>query len=247
MLTHQIASSNRSGARTRTSVTAAAFFFLLVVITSRTTNAAFFNKSGRVHNSVQRPFGTTTKLYYRSEYNVAFEPQPTTDVLQTSTRITTTTPTVEEIPTTDDRMIPQAMSTEEYRAQVSEEHDRLVVVRFHSPFCKACKAIKPRYNRFLSKYPSVKFVDVPVTSDNAEIHESLGIESLPHGVIYHPGQGLVESSKMNTNVIRYFEKMIKSYVQESCPLPDFNEDTQRFDSPYPRGMFIKPRLQRATL
>ena len=55
-------------------------------------------------------------------------------------------------------------------------------------------------------HKDVVFVDVPVTQDNAVIHQGLGVPSLPFGHIYHPQAGLVEELKLTRKDIQDFEE-----------------------------------------
>ena len=50
----------------------------------------------------------------------------------------------------------------------------------------------PSYYHLATQQPGALFVDVPVTPANANLHQGLGVPSLPYGHIYQPGLGLVE-------------------------------------------------------
>jgi len=77
---------------------------------------------------------------------------------------------------------------------------------------------------------SVKFVEVPLTKENAYLHKGLGIESLPFAHIYYNddhvdnnGTGkepassrLVEELKMKKNKFSEFKRVIQSYVDKEC-------------------------------
>ena len=69
---------------------------------------------------------------------------------------------------------------------------------------------------------NVKFVDCPVTPKNAELHTALGITTIPFAHVYHPEIGLVEERKLSRARSNYsnFEKVVKSYVEQSCHVPD---------------------------
>jgi hypothetical protein len=74
-------------------------------------------------------------------------------------------------------------------------------------------------------YPDVKFVDVPVTNDNANLHQGLGVPSLPFGHIYHPSAGLVEELKLTRKFFPEYETSLHSYYVGSCDLPDDEEES----------------------
>jgi len=110
----------------------------------------------------------------------------------------------------------------EYKDVVGDA-DRLVVVRFYAPWCKACKAIAPSFYRLAVTYPEVLFVDVPVTPENANLHQGLGVPSLPFGHIYHPFGGLVEEVKISKKHFGAFVRSLKTYTQGSCDLNYLDE------------------------
>lgn len=111
-------------------------------------------------------------------------------------------------------------SLSEYKTVVADEKDRIVVVRFHASWCRACKAVAPAFYRQAKKYPHVSFVEVPVTEETAEIHQGLDVPSVPFCHIYHPYGGLVEELRMSRKYFPFVERALKNYVDESCDLPD---------------------------
>lgn len=101
--------------------------------------------------------------------------------------------------------------------------DKLVVVRFYAPWCKACKAIAPAFYRLATKYPNVLFVDVPVTPENANLHQGLGVSSLPFGHLYDPTGGLVEEMKMSKRFFPAFARALKMYADGICDIEEYEE------------------------
>lgn len=115
-------------------------------------------------------------------------------------------------------------SLEEYRRVVGEENDKIVVVRFYASWCKACKAMAPLFYRLASLHPDVKFVDVPVSEQNANLHQGLGVPSLPFGHVYHPASGLVEEAKLNRRYFRRFADAVRCYATGECELREGESD-----------------------
>ncbi|KAL7427926.1 hypothetical protein ACHAXM_002423 [Skeletonema potamos] len=116
---------------------------------------------------------------------------------------------------------------QDYKKEVVDEEDRIVVVRFFAPWCKSCKASHPHFKKLVSRYsPHVKFVEVPLTKETAYIHEGLGVPSVPFGHIYHPDAGLVEEKKINKRVFGEFSNALDSYVNGSCDLPTDEESVE---------------------
>lgn len=115
-------------------------------------------------------------------------------------------------------------SIEEYKEVVADETERIVVVRFFAEWCKACKAVKPEYYRLAKKLaPDVVFVEVPLTKDNAYLHQGLGVPTVPYGHIYHPEAGLVEEQSISKKNFRRFKKKLNSYIDRECDLDDYQD------------------------
>lgn len=114
---------------------------------------------------------------------------------------------------------------EEYKRIVVDESDFIVVVRFHAPWCKSCKAAYPLFAKMASEFRDsrIKFVEVPLTKETAYIHEGLGVPSVPFGHIYHPDVGLVEERKINRREFGEFRTALDCYVRGSCDVPPEDE------------------------
>jgi thiol-disulfide isomerase/thioredoxin len=108
----------------------------------------------------------------------------------------------------------------DYKRLVADERDKLVVVRFAAPWCRACKAIARPYRLQLpAMFPHVKFVDVPLTNETSLLHQGLGVPALPFGHIYHPVVGLVEECRISRTHFKGFrDQILQSYVDGSCPV-----------------------------
>jgi len=83
----------------------------------------------------------------------------------------------------------QISDIQQYKEEVVNSKDSaLVVVRFYASWCKACKAIEGKYHRLPQEFPSnnvIKFVEIPLTKQNAYLHKGLDIPSLPYAHIYY--------------------------------------------------------------
>jgi thiol-disulfide isomerase/thioredoxin len=118
---------------------------------------------------------------------------------------------------------------QDYKQIVGGESSKMVAVRFYAPWCKACKAVQPLFYHMANKFPNVVFVDVPVTDQNTNLHQGLGVQALPSGHIYHPSGGLVEELRMTRKCIPSFARKLLSYVVGRCDL----EEGGDVKSPYP--------------
>ena len=99
----------------------------------------------------------------------------------------------------------------EYKAAVGDETSRIVAVRFHATYCRACMAVAPHFYKIAKMNPDVLFVDMPVTESNAALHQGLGVPSLPYAHIYHPQTGLVEEMKLTRNEIPTFREKLEGH------------------------------------
>ena len=120
---------------------------------------------------------------------------------------------------------------------ILQSSNQLTVVRFHAPFCKACKAMAPYLQRFAMQHiHDINFVEVAVDTRNPEIvtmMKEFGITKVPYGLVYHPDMGIVQQANFNKRYFRNVSQMIETYVNGLCQLPqDVNEYSQVYTSPY---------------
>lgn len=158
---------------------------------------------------------------------------------------------VQRVVTTSNPMpnLKTTTTLKQFQSVVQNNQDKLIVVRFYATWCKACMAITPSFYRLVRRYPSVTFIEVPISNDNLDLHQSLGIVAIPYGHIYHPdfhsstsvasctllgrdiGSKLVEEMKMNKQNWNKFEKVVDCYVQGRCDvLLSDNEEEEGDDA-----------------
>ena len=117
-------------------------------------------------------------------------------------------------------------SLSEYKRVVGEESERIVAVRFHASYCRACRAVTPAFYKLAWTNPNVVFVDVPLTESTAVIHQGLRVPSLPFAHIYYPKAGLVEESKLLRKDVPSFQERLNHYVQGYCPFRSTEEEEE---------------------
>jgi thiol-disulfide isomerase/thioredoxin len=151
-------------------------------------------------------------------------------------------------------LIPVVTTLQDYKRIVADESNRMTVVRFAAPWCRACQAVQPHYVHLARQYAQneqnqqqpqqpasdpnngtiqgsppprmlVQFVECPVRKDTAVLHQGLGVPSVPFGHIYHPAVGLVEEVKLNKKNFATFKRLLETYVQGYC-LVSFTMDEQ---------------------
>jgi thiol-disulfide isomerase/thioredoxin len=129
-------------------------------------------------------------------------------------------------PKKKNQLTTEVKTMQEYKDEVVDEQDAIVCVRFYAPWCRACKAVEAPYKQLATKYSSdnnervqkVKFVQVPLTKENAYLHTGLGIPSLPYAHIYHPIAGLVEERSINKKIFGEFKDALQCYVDGECAI-----------------------------
>lgn len=134
--------------------------------------------------------------------------------------------------------IQEVRTLKEYKRVIVDENKdgQLVVVWFYSPWCRSCKGVSKGFQALSREYhKDVKFVQVPVLSENATLHQGLGVKSVPFVHVYHPTEGLVEEQKLTRKFLLGFHRLLKDYISEECSLEQFgigNDKTWSTDSPY---------------
>jgi len=124
---------------------------------------------------------------------------------------------------------------QDYENIVLQQTDRIVVVRYHSSYCKACQQISVAYGRLAKQYSpkGVKFVDIAMDAPSPEAKASSSpidfIKDPPPGVpfgrIYFQGSGLVEEIPIARRHFSKFKKVLGWYVKSECEIPeDFFEN-----------------------
>lgn len=98
---------------------------------------------------------------------------------------------------------------------------RLTILKILSKI-QSCRAMAPGFYRMANLYPNVLFIEVPVTTKNADLHQGLEVPSVPFGHIYHPQAGLVEEMKISKKFFSKFEDTAMTYVHGYCDLLNFD-------------------------
>jgi thiol-disulfide isomerase/thioredoxin len=138
------------------------------------------------------------------------------------------------------RMQPAVVEIEDidvFRYLLNHERNSYTAVMFHAPFCKACKASLPLYQRLARQYKrhkttrtkeasiqqrdlqlrypqGIKFLSVAVTKDNSQFLEDVfGVTKFPLAQIYHPQDGLVDERPVLRKLFPGFETKLQSFVK----------------------------------
>ena len=88
----------------------------------------------------------------------------------------------------------------------------------------------PSFHRLAVIYPHIEFVDIPVSPDNANLHQGFGIQTLPFGHIYYPCAGLVEELPISRKYFAKFARILLTYSEGLCHLPEDGDESSPFQS-----------------
>jgi thiol-disulfide isomerase/thioredoxin len=120
--------------------------------------------------------------------------------------------------------ITEVTHIQQYKDEVVDEQDRIVCVRFYAPWCLACKKVEANFRRLATEFSAIKFVEVPLTKENAYLHQGLGVPSLPFAHIYVPSVGLCEERTCKHGpVFAEFKKILTTYANGEC-LVEYDEN-----------------------
>jgi thiol-disulfide isomerase/thioredoxin len=115
-------------------------------------------------------------------------------------------------------LIKEVVTLGEFKQTVVDDAQAMVVVRFHAPWCRACKAMAPGFLKLAKVHSNIQFVQVPVTETNMNLHQGLGVPSTPYVHLYHPQGGLIEEQKLTRKHLGGFHKLLEDYETGSCSL-----------------------------
>jgi len=112
-----------------------------------------------------------------------------------------------------DEKITSLKTPDEYRAFLSANPEKLVVMKFYAPWCRACKGLEPKFKKIaLDDTHSVIFSQFDVQK-NKDFVKSLGILALPNVHFYGNGD-LVESFPCGPSKVPVLRKKLGEYVVE---------------------------------
>jgi thiol-disulfide isomerase/thioredoxin len=114
-------------------------------------------------------------------------------------------------------LIQQVRTMEEFKTELNENHDCMVVF-WTSPWCKACKALQPSMKALAKHHPSVKFIEIPVLDENANLHQGLEVPSVPYLHLYLPEMQLAEEQTLNRKRMSAVHKILQDYQLGECSL-----------------------------
>ncbi len=97
--------------------------------------------------------------------------------------------------------------------------DQLVVVDFFAPWCRACRALFPKFKKLCIENPNVRFVGVNF-EENKGLARGLGVKVLPFFHFYRGAEGRVGAFTASVSKVQLLKDAIADYSSERCFLEE---------------------------
>jgi len=97
-----------------------------------------------------------------------------------------------------------------YNAKIEEakRENQVVVIKVYASWCRACKAMAPKYQRIAEDWPDVEFCDI-LFDNNKNLCKSLGIKVLPYVEIIAGGKGKVEGFSCGPSKVSQLQEKLE--------------------------------------
>ncbi|KAH7620588.1 hypothetical protein Ndes2526B_g04507 [Nannochloris sp. 'desiccata'] len=97
--------------------------------------------------------------------------------------------------------------------------DQLVVVDFFAPWCRACRALFPKFKKLCVENPNVRFVGINF-EENKGLARGLGVKVLPFFHFYRGAEGRVAAFTASVSKVQLLRDAIADFSSERCFLED---------------------------
>mmetsp|Transcript_13093 Transcript_13093/g.18750 ORF Transcript_13093/g.18750 Transcript_13093/m.18750 type:complete len:801 (-) Transcript_13093:361-2763(-) len=106
---------------------------------------------------------------------------------------------------------------EQHLALLNSNPDKIVIVKFYAPWCRACKGLEPK---FIQIVKDEKYKDLPILfaqlsiQNNKEFVKSLGVVALPSIQMYSGEEGLIETFPCGPSKVPILKRKLAQVVNE---------------------------------
>lgn len=119
-------------------------------------------------------------------------------------------------------------------------NDELVVVDFFAPWCRACKAVFPKFKKLCAENPDVRFLAINF-DENKGLARGLGVKVLPFFHFYRGAEGRVDAFSASVTKVAKLREAIEDYKSPRCFLEELPANPlPEFPSVLPGGKLGKP-------
>lgn len=121
-----------------------------------------------------------------------------------------------------EREIKLIEDTDAYHAliEAATNENRLVVIKFYASWCRACKAMAPKFQRVADDAPpEMEFYEI-LFDNNKKLCKSLGIKILPFIEIVAGSKGKIEGFTCGPSKISLLMGKVEELAADSCDLND---------------------------
>jgi len=108
-------------------------------------------------------------------------------------------------------------SKEDHLALLEQNQDKIIIVKFFAPWCRACKGLEPKFIQLSrdKKYDGLPIIFAQLSVANSkEYVKTLGVLALPSIHIYSGAEGLVENFPCGPSKVPILKKKIAQVVNQ---------------------------------
>jgi len=115
------------------------------------------------------------------------------------------------------REINKLETREDYDALISaaKAENRVVVIKFYASWCRACKAMAPKFARLVDDWPEIEFYEI-LFDNNKKLCKELGIKILPYMEIIAGEAGKTESFTCGPSKISLLVSKLEDTAEKLC-------------------------------
>eukprot|EP00308_Calcidiscus_leptoporus_P013372 CAMPEP_0119377788 /NCGR_PEP_ID=MMETSP1334-20130426/46628_1 /TAXON_ID=127549 /ORGANISM="Calcidiscus leptoporus, Strain RCC1130" /LENGTH=216 /DNA_ID=CAMNT_0007396811 /DNA_START=11 /DNA_END=661 /DNA_ORIENTATION=- len=128
-------------------------------------------------------------------------------------------------PVASHRALTQLSDDAQYQAKIDEatRENKVVIIKFHASWCRACKAMAPKYQRVAEDWPELEFCEI-LFDNNKKLCKSLGIKILPYVEVIGGTLGKVEGFSCGPSKISRLQERLEVHGGcEEIPCTDVSE------------------------
>lgn len=112
-------------------------------------------------------------------------------------------------------------SDAEFLDAMERGKDDLIVVKFYASWCRACKALGPKYKKVAGEYGGpcgAHFYEIEFNG-NKDLCKRLDVRVLPYVAFFKGGEGKVEGFACGPSKIGTLRNKLDEYLDDTCDLP----------------------------